>query len=278
MRYEYVPPNDESRLDHMGTYKRTLPVSLERMYENALDWEHLPYLHNSSFSSIELIASGAWGWRANVQSSKGQDSLLELRLDRTCRRWITRNIEGPSQGAEIWTHVFVESPRSLDLVIDFFVPGVAIEARNKVGMAYASAYETLYDEDVQMMTERQRVLDLRIDTVRSDASVSIDIPETSQLPLQVEVSGRKFLLNKIDTEWVIYPAACPHQLGPLNGELDQRGVIRCPWHAYEFDVRSGECLTGADCRLGRVPNIEVKQTELLLSMAPLSAASPSTAS
>ena len=65
LRYTYVPPLPGSRVEHAGTYKRTLPVSLERMYENALDWEHLPHLHASSFSSLQCLDAGAWGWRAS---------------------------------------------------------------------------------------------------------------------------------------------------------------------------------------------------------------------
>ena len=62
-------------------------------------------------------------------------------LDRDARCWITRNLEGPNVGAEIWTHVFVVSERVLDIVVDFFVPDVPKTARDKVGMAYANAYE-----------------------------------------------------------------------------------------------------------------------------------------
>lgn len=35
---------------YVGSYKRRMKVSIDRMYENALDWEHLPFPHNSSFS------------------------------------------------------------------------------------------------------------------------------------------------------------------------------------------------------------------------------------
>ena len=53
-----------------------------------------------------------------------RQGLIELRLDRYARRWITRNLDGPHVGAEIWTHVFVVSERVLDIVVDFFVPDV----------------------------------------------------------------------------------------------------------------------------------------------------------
>ena len=146
------------------------------MYENALDWQHLPHLHSSSFGSINCESAGGWGWRAAVTSGKGEAlivSELELCLDRDARRWITRNLSGPNAGVEIWTHVFVVADRVLDIVVDFFVPNVPVEAREKVGRAYARAYEILYDEDVDMMTERQKQLDLRLDGVDESEVLSL---------------------------------------------------------------------------------------------------------
>ena len=263
MRYEFVPAAKGSRLDHVGSYLRRLPVSLDRMYENTLDWQHLPYLHRSSFRSIELEAAGAWGWRATVASGDGRvaaKSLIELRLDRYARRWITRNLDGPHVGAEIWTHVFVVSERVLDIVVDFFVPDVPQVAKDKVGRAYAKFYERLYDEDVEMMTQRQRQLDQRLDGV--DESQVIEVDAAASLPQGVTLSGRQFVLNKLDdaesngsNPWVIYPAQCPHQLGPLENAALIDGVVRCPWHGYEFDVRTGACVSGSHCQFGRVPKI-----------------------
>ncbi len=265
LRYEFVPAGAESRLDHVGTYKRRVPVSLERMYENALDWEHLPHLHGSSFSGIECLDSGAWGWRARVTSAGGEASTLELCLDRSCRRWITRNLEGPNTGAEIWTHVFIVEERQLDLVIDYFVPGVPEAARAKVGEAYARAYETLYDEDVWMMSERQRLLDQRLDSIRADAATELAEPDAEDLPLPVQVGGREYMLNRFAGEWVVYPAACPHQLGPLRGDINSNGEITCPWHGYRFDVRSGDCTSGSHCRFGTVPRVSAGAGRLTLS-------------
>lgn len=59
---------------HVGQYQRRMPVSLARMYENALDWEHLPWLHSSSFTAIECIESGDWGWRAWATLASAKNS------------------------------------------------------------------------------------------------------------------------------------------------------------------------------------------------------------
>ena len=61
---------------HVGQYRRRMPVSLTRMYENALDWEHLPWLHSTSFRSIDCIESGDWGWRAKATLADADPSQL----------------------------------------------------------------------------------------------------------------------------------------------------------------------------------------------------------
>lgn len=270
MRYTYTAPHDASRVDHVGTYTRPLPVSLERMYENALDWQHLPHLHASSFTEIECLHSGGWGWRARVKDHKDRVSLLELCLERERRRWITRNLEGPNEGAEIWSHVFVTAPRQMDIVIDYFVPGVAKQEREKVGKAYARAYELLYDEDVFMMTERQRLIDQRLNSMRSEEVWQCQIPLADELPMRVEFSSREFLINHLNGKWVVYPAVCPHQLGPLTGDIDCAGQVTCPWHGYTFDIATGQCINVPHVSFGVCPMIQVQGDHLILNWAQVS--------
>ena len=42
-------------------------------------------------------------------------------------------------------------------------------------------------------------------------------------------------------------ARCPHQGGPLDeGKLCEDGTLRCPWHGYRFDLRSGRNSEGEE--------------------------------
>jgi nitrite reductase/ring-hydroxylating ferredoxin subunit len=256
------PPFDASRLPHVGTYRRVLPVSLERLYENALDWEHLPHLHRSSFASITCEAAGPWGWRAVTTSSRGQRLVLELRLDRDCRRWITRTLEGANAGSEIWTHAFPVATRRTDIVVDFFVPGIEASARERVGAAFSDTYERLYDEDVAMMVERQRQLDARIETERSGASICLGAMGDLVLPQRVELAGRTYFVTRAQGDLIAHVARCPHQLGPLNAAVD--GTVTCPWHGYRFDAKTGNCLTGQACRLPPAPKVSVRDGQVWL--------------
>jgi nitrite reductase/ring-hydroxylating ferredoxin subunit len=251
-------------LPHVGTYTRELPVSRERMYENALDWEHLPYLHRSSFARIECVEAGEWGWRARVWSRGNPERapvLLELALDRKCRRWITRTLEGQGAGTEIWTHAFPISERRTDIVVDFFAPGVSPEGAAAAGKFLIELHTRLYDEDVWMMTERQRQLDLVHASAREAGAVRIVLGAKSEvrarLPMLFELGGRVWRIVEAGGELIAHAAVCPHLLGPLSECALESGVIECPWHGYRFDVRSRECVSGTRCTLAPPPRLGV---------------------
>ncbi len=263
--HAYLPPQPGSAVPHVGTYRRVLPVDLERMFENALDWEHLPHLHASSFGSLTLCEAGAWGWRARVTNAAGAESEIELRLDRRQRRWVTRNISGPNVGAEIWTYCIERGVREIEIFIDFFVPGVPEEAREKVGRAYARAYEVLYDEDVDMMVQRHRALDERVEGIsRQTTEVCLGEAAKLDLPSTVRFAGRALIVDCVDGEYVVYPARCPHMLAPLDGVALEGFELRCPWHSYRFDVRTGKCLTGQACQLKAPVRVENRDNAVFL--------------
>jgi len=109
---------------------------------------------------------------------------------------VSRNLEGAAAGAEIWTHAFPIDVRRVDIVVDFFVPGVAAEQRSRVGKAYAGLYARLYDEDVAMMVARQRQLDRRIDgTTHAEHEIDLGPLAALELPRGVVVGGRDFILR-----------------------------------------------------------------------------------
>ena len=56
---------------HLGIYRRVIRASLDRVWENVLDWEHLPHLHKESFRAIAPIRVDRDGWRANVELADG---------------------------------------------------------------------------------------------------------------------------------------------------------------------------------------------------------------
>ena len=56
----------------------------------------------------------------------------------------------------------------------------------------------------------------------------------------VEVGNRELALFNVGGEFYCLDNSCPHMDGPLGfGELDGE-VVYCPWHAWGFNVKSGE--------------------------------------
>lgn len=254
----------ERKVPHIGTYRRVLPVSVERLYENAIDWEHLPYLHRTSFARIECLDAGAWGFRARVWPQPYDEQrtfVIELKLDRESRRWITSTLEGPGQGNQVWTHAFPIGDRETHIVVDFFAPGLAPEREAAVFDAYKILYSHLYDEDVQMMSERQA----QLDAVRNRASAkslsrrvlgSLE-QVRRRLPLTIEERGRRFRIVEVDGQLLAHATVCPHTLGPLGTATVTDGIIECPWHGFRFDVATGKCVSGHQCSLAPAFSIAV---------------------
>jgi nitrite reductase/ring-hydroxylating ferredoxin subunit len=255
-RYERMVP-------HAGTYRRELPVSIERLYENAVDWEHLPYLHRNSFAKIECVNAGVWGFRARVWPqpyNERRSVVIELCLDRQLRRWITSTLDGPGTGTEVWTHAFSLAERQTLVVVDFLVPGVDEARRIEIGRFYYSLYERLYDEDVIMMTERQAQLDILRAHKANDTPPMVlgSLAELrGQLPITIDSGGRKFRIVESGGELVAYSIVCPHSLGPLGESQVRDGIIECPWHGYRYDIRTRKCVSGANFSLAIAPQVRI---------------------
>src|SRR5437773_419995 len=81
-------------------------ASLERVWENVRDWEHLPWLHRDSFASIDLEHEDERGWRARVGLRAPANAVVRLELAASDdRRYVARTLEGPGADTEIWTRL-----------------------------------------------------------------------------------------------------------------------------------------------------------------------------
>ncbi len=236
-----------------ATYDRVIGASLARAWENVLDWEHLPHLHDSSFSSLELEDAGSWGWRARtkgVPEETSPETRIELVVDRPNSRYVSRTLEGGLPGMEIWTRFAKVDDRKTQIQVEFHIPHVDEDGAAKLGDIMLGLYETLWDEDERMMVERQAALDAKAGGAQSEAKCEMDLGDTetlsSNLPLTVELDGKAINIVEIDGAFHAYRAECPHMLAPLSDvPVDEEGCITCPWHGYRFDIRSGQS-TGED--------------------------------
>jgi nitrite reductase/ring-hydroxylating ferredoxin subunit len=247
-------------LNSVAEYRRDIRASLERVWENVLDWEHLPHLHDASFSYCELDKAGRWGWR--TWSSADHRDHIELCVGED--EYVARSYSNGQQLSEIWTSL-KPTGEGTAIHVEFLVADVAPGSEHETGEIFLALYRRLWDEDEEMMRERQRRLDmprLQVDELDLGTEASV----SGQLPLTVSLSSGEYRLSQLGGELVALPTVCPHRLGPLQPEDEGASTLRCHWHGYRFDRLSGECLSpaGARCRLRKPPRVSIEDGRVIL--------------
>ncbi len=65
----------------------------------------------------------------------------------------------------------------------------------------------------------------------------------------VQVDGEDVALFNVNGTYCAIGAVCPHEEGPLHeGEIEGETII-CPWHGFDFHVKTGECSVDPDLRV-----------------------------
>ena len=75
----------------------------------------------------------------------------------------------------------------------------------------------------------------RIDDLRPGACVSFELPD-----------GNELAVYNVDGEYYATENSCPHRGAPLSEGALCGHIVECWLHGWQFDVRSGECLTVPD--------------------------------
>jgi len=262
-------PSFGNRMPHVATYTRELPISLKRMYENATDGEHLPWLHSDSFSDLTIVDSGKWGWhgKGHLQPRSFMTYMeLKLTLDREKSRWITKTLAGLGKGSEIWTHAIPLEENKIKVIVDFYVPKLPRFLHKMYADQLIETYAKLYDEDLWMMATRQNELNrLKAKKAHAPMQGSLRLGAITeiekQLPFDFEFNLQPYRLVKNKESFIAFNSTCPHMLGPLNTHKDSHLIATCPWHGYEFDIENGECLSGQKCKLLPAPIIVIDEDD-----------------
>ena len=243
-RVDHAPAE---HLHYLGNYLRDIPSNLTRMMENAHDWEHLPFVHPSSFAAIAVVETGKWGWRCKATlPSGGGEQLLELLVDEEHHYWATTVVAGPGQGTQIHTQASDSNGSGITVDVRFYLPQPPEnESQTAMILGYLQTqYATLYDEDEALMRGRQEALDERKALRGSEPGNSTDLGLETALDRTVvhnaQLGNRRVAVRYNGQAWFAHAARCPHALGPLDTVVPGvDGRITCPWHGYRFDLSTG---------------------------------------
>ena len=67
----------------------------------------------------------------------------------------------------------------------------------------------------------------------------VDVPGEGRVH-SVTVDGRSIALTRCGSTLGALENRCPHQGGPLGEGSIEKGLLRCPWHGYDYDPLTGQ--------------------------------------
>ena len=249
----------EPGLHLAATYAREVEAGTARVWENVFDWEHFPALHAEYFWDVRLLEEHARGWRVAVTRQPGGPNrriVIELDADRERSRYCVRILEGDGAGTEIWTLLATRDADRTAVEVRFYLPRTDPQKLAELGEAYRLAYTRLWDADERMMRRREALSGWSARPLRRPVPLGPIAELRPRLPLTLEIDGTPLrILTLEDGEIVAHSTVCPHWRGPLDACLPQLGILRCPWHGYRFDLRTGLSADGRSYRL--VPAVRV---------------------
>ena len=60
----------------------------------------------------------------------------------------------------------------------------------------------------------------------------------------VEMNGQEIALFRLGDEFYAIDNQCPHRHGPLGEGYVENDVVTCPWHGWQFNIKTGENASG----------------------------------
>jgi nitrite reductase (NADH) small subunit len=82
---------------------------------------------------------------------------------------------------------------------------------------------------------------------------------------EAEAGGKVFCLGNLNGELHALNGICPHRGGPLGQGVVQGESVVCPWHAWSFNLKTGEAEPPVQQRV-RVYPVRVQGDDVLLEL------------
>lgn len=97
----------------------------------------------------------------------------------------------------------------------------------------------------------------------------VKVTNLSELPegsaKAIEVNGKTLALFNVSGTVYATDNTCLHQGGPLGEGFLEGEVITCPWHMWEYDVRTGENLEDHSLKVAIYP-VKVENGDVLVAL------------
>ena len=97
------------------------------------------------------------------------------------------------------------------------------------------SFDTESDDALTPLAGTRKVVVGAISDLRPGECTRFALPDGDELAV-FNVNGEFYAIENF----------CPHKGAPLSEGTMCGYVVECGWHGWEFDVRTGQCLTVAD--------------------------------
>ena len=100
-------------------------------------------------------------------------------------------------------------------------------------------------------------------------AVPTRVAKTSDIPAGtgkvVEVGGKTVALFNCEGTFYVIDNACKHRGGPLGDGSLSDTTVTCPWHGWEYDVKTGECMMDRSITVQKF-DVKVEGDDILISL------------
>ena len=84
--------------------------------------------------------------------------------------------------------------------------------------------------------------------------------------LEIEFEGHIYALFNVDGVVSAIDGICAHQGGPLADGPVRGGMVTCPWHGWQFDIRTGATPVSSRIRQA-VFEVKIEGRDVLVAVA-----------
>src|SRR3989338_8777336 len=95
------------------------------------------------------------------------------------------------------------------------------------------------------------------------------IAKTSDIPTGtgkvVEISGKTVAVFNCEGTLFAIDNTCKHRGGPLGEGSLSNTTVTCPWHGWEYDVKTGECAMDPSIKV-QTFDVKVEGDDVLVSL------------
>ena len=81
----------------------------------------------------------------------------------------------------------------------------------------------------------------------------------------VEVGGKTVAVFNCEGTFYAIDNTCKHRGGPLGEGSLSETTVTCPWHGWEYDVKTGECTMDRSVKVQKF-DVKVEGEDILVSL------------